>query len=215
MDVPFVLDTMRTMFPNAQCELMHKNDFELLIAVVLSAQTTDQAVNKITPKLFEEFPTPNALGNGNIKAIEHCIHRIGLYRNKAANIKVCAQMIEKQFGGHVPSSFKDLMSLPGVGRKTASVVRSVWFAIPSMPVDTHVERIAKRLGFAKFGDSIEVVEQKLKRKIQRKDWNEAHHLLIFFGRYHCMARNPKCEECTFVGFCKNKKFERYKTLQKE
>lgn len=210
MDVPFILDTMREIFPGAECELVHKNDFELLIAVVLSAQTTDQAVNKITPGLFEKFPTPKAMGDGDIKEIENCIRRIGLYRNKAANIKACAKEVNERFGGHVPSSFKELMSLPGVGRKTASVVRSVWFDIPSMPVDTHVERISKRLGFAKFGDSVEEVEQKLRRKIKREDWNQAHHLFIFFGRYHCTARNPKCDECAFVGFCKNKKFELYK-----
>ncbi|MDF9824084.1 endonuclease-3 [Breznakia sp. PF5-3] len=210
MDVKFILDTMESMFPDAECELVHKNDYELIIAVILSAQTTDQAVNKVTPNLFAQFPTPKALGEGDIKDIENCIRRIGLYRNKAANIKACAKALDETYDGKVPSSFSALTSLPGVGRKTANVVRSVWFDIPSMAVDTHVERISKRLGFAKFGDNVEVVETKLKRKIDRAYWNKAHHLFIFFGRYHCTARNPKCEQCAFVSFCKNKKFEAYK-----
>lgn len=210
MDVRFILDTMEQMFPNARCELLHRNDFELLIAVVLSAQTTDEAVNKVTPKLFETFPTALAMAQGSLADIEQCIRKIGLYHNKAQNIKACAKMLVEQYDGKVPSSFKALTSLPGVGRKTANVVRSVWFDIPSVAVDTHVERISKRLGFAKFGDSVEVVEQKLKRKIPRDEWNHAHHLFIFFGRYHCTARNPKCDVCKFVGFCKNKQFEMYK-----
>lgn len=210
MDVTFILDTLQVMFPNARCELNHTSDYELLIAVILSAQTTDQAVNKITPILFANYPTPEALAKGKLKEIEACIRKIGLYHNKAMNIKACAQVLVRDYDGHVPSSFRKLLKLPGVGRKTASVVSSVWFDIPSMPVDTHVERIAKRLGFAKFYDSVEVVEQKLKRKIKRKDWNQAHHLFIFFGRYHCSARNPKCVDCAFASFCKNKKFELYK-----
>lgn len=214
MDVPFILDTMREMFPNARCELNHRNDYELLIAVILSAQTTDKSVNTVTPTLFATFPTPKELGAADLKIIETCIRKIGLYHNKAQNIKACAKVLDEKYEGKVPSSFKALTSLPGVGRKTANVVRSVWFNIPSMAVDTHVERIAKRLGFAKFEDSVEVVEVKLKRKIPREEWNQAHHLFIFFGRYHCSARDPQCEGCPFVSFCRNEKFEAYKKEKK-
>lgn len=206
-----ILDILEEMFPNAECELIHRNAFELLVAVVLSAQTTDVSVNKVTPALFETFPTPQAMAEADIHDIEEKIKRIGLYRNKARSIQNLSKSLMENFGGIVPSSMKDLTSLAGVGRKTANVVRSVCFDIPSIAVDTHVERISKRLGLAKPQDSVEVVEQKLKRKIKRGRWNRAHHLFIFFGRYHCMARNPQCEQCPFQDFCKKNKVEAYKS----
>lgn len=209
-----ILDILEEMFPNAECELIHKNAFELLIAVVLSAQTTDASVNKITPGLFEAFPTPVALANADIKDIENKIRRIGLYRNKARSIKELSKALVEDFNGIVPETMKELTSLAGVGRKTANVVRSVCFDIPSIAVDTHVERISKRLGLAKPQDSVEKVEEKLKRKIKRERWNRAHHLFIFFGRYHCTARNPKCEDCPFQSFCKKEKLEAYKSKSK-
>lgn len=209
-----ILDILEEMFPNAECELIHKNAFELLVAVVLSAQTTDVSVNKITPALFEAFPTPQALAQGDIKEIEQKIKRIGLYRNKARSIQNLSQSLVERFDGIVPSSMKELTSLAGVGRKTANVVRSVCFDIPSIAVDTHVERISKRLGLAKPQDSVEKVEEKLKRKIKRDRWNRAHHLFIFFGRYHCTARNPQCESCPFQTFCKKEKLEAYKNKSK-
>ena len=192
-----ILDQLEIMFPDAHCELIHKNPFELLVAVVLSAQTTDNAVNKVTPALFESFPDPKTMANADIKDIEDKIKRIGLYRNKARSIQNLSKSLLTSFDGNVPQSMKDLTSLAGVGRKTANVVRSVCFDIPSIAVDTHVERISKRLGLAKVYDSVEVVEQKLKRKIKRERWNKAHHLFIFFGRYFCTARNPQCNNCPF------------------
>ena len=209
-----ILDILEEMFPNAECELIHKNAFELLIAVVLSAQTTDASVNKITPGLFEAFPTPQALADADIKDVENKIRRIGLYRNKAHSIKELSRALVENFDGVVPETMKELKSLAGVGRKTANVVRSVCFDIPSIAVDTHVERISKRLGLAKPQDSVEKVEEKLKRKIKRERWNRAHHLFIFFGRYHCTARNPKCESCPFQSFCKKDKLEAYKSKLK-
>lgn len=209
-----ILDILEEMFPNAHCELEHKNPFELLVAVVLSAQTTDAAVNKVTPALFEAFPTPQAMAEADIKDIEAKIRRIGLYRNKARSIKNLSQSLLDNFEGVVPEDMKKLTSLAGVGRKTANVVRSVCFDIPSIAVDTHVERISKRLGLAKVGDSVEVVEQKLKRKLRRERWNRAHHLFIFFGRYFCTARNPQCENCPFQSFCKKDKLEAYKKEHK-
>lgn len=209
-----ILDQLEIMFPDAHCELIHKNPFELLVAVVLSAQTTDNAVNKVTPTLFESFPDPKTMANADIKDIEDKIKRIGLYRNKARSIQNLSKSLLTSFDGNVPQSMKDLTSLAGVGRKTANVVRSVCFDIPSIAVDTHVERISKRLGLAKVYDSVEVVEQKLKRKIKRERWNKAHHLFIFFGRYFCTARNPQCNNCPFQSICKKEKLEKYKNQNK-
>lgn len=209
-----ILDQLEIMFPDAHCELIHKNPFELLVAVVLSAQTTDNAVNKVTPALFESFPDPKTMANADIKDIEDKIKRIGLYRNKARSIQNLSKSLLTSFDGNVPQSMKDLTSLAGVGRKTANVVRSVCFDIPSIAVDTHVERISKRLGLAKVYDSVEVVEQKLKRKIKREHWNKAHHLFIFFGRYFCTARNPQCNNCPFQNICKKEKLEKYKNQNK-
>lgn len=209
-----ILDVLEQRFPSAHCELIHRNAFELIISVVLSAQTTDNAVNKVTPGLFEAFPTPQDLANADVKAIEDKIKRIGLYRNKARMIKELSISLLEKFHGEIPSDMKQLTSLSGVGRKTANVVRSVWFDIPSVAVDTHVDRISKRLGLAKVYNSVEVVEEKLKRKIKRERWNRAHHLFIFFGRYQCTARNPQCEGCEFYGFCKKDKLEKY-AMQKK
>lgn len=209
-----ILDQLEIMFPDAHCELIHKNPFELLVAVVLSAQTTDNAVNKVTPALFESFPDPKTMANADIRDIEDKIKRIGLYRNKARSIQNLSKSLLTSFDGNVPQSMKDLTSLAGVGRKTANVVRSVCFDIPSIAVDTHVERISKRLGLAKVYDSVEVVEQKLKRKIKRERWNKAHHLFIFFGRYFCTARNPQCNNCPFQNICKKEKLEKYKNQNK-
>lgn len=202
MSTDEILDKMEEMFPDAHCELNHSNAIELVIAVVLSAQTTDEAVNKVTPGLFAAYPTLDDYEKADIGDIEECIRRIGLYRNKAKHIKNLTHQLKYEFHGEVPSGMKELTSLAGVGRKTANVVRSVWFDIPGFAVDTHVERISKRLGLAKPADNVLAVEQKLKRKIRREWWNKGHHLFIFFGRYFCTARNPKCEQCPFIGFCK-------------
>lgn len=214
MDTNYILDEMKKLFPNAKCALHHHNAYELIVAVVLSAQTTDEAVNKATPALFTRYPNVYALAQGDEKEIASYLKTIGLYRNKSRMIKELAQSIVNHFNGQVPNTRKQLMSLSGVGRKTANVVLSVWFDIPAFAVDTHVERISKRLGLAKFSDSVEDVETKLKRKIDRNRWNDGHHLFIFFGRYHCTARNPQCENCPFLSFCKKDKFEKYKETKK-
>lgn len=211
MDTNYILDEMKKMFPDAKCALHHRNAYELIVAVVLSAQTTDEAVNKATPALFQRYPTVQALAEGDVNEIAEYIRTIGLYHNKSRMIKSLAQSIVENFNGEVPNTRKKLTSLAGVGRKTANVVLSVWFDIPAFAVDTHVERISKRLGLAKFNDSVETVEAKLKRKIERSRWNEGHHLFIFFGRYHCLARNPKCDVCPFITFCKKDQFAKYKS----
>lgn len=199
-----ILDQLEIMFPEAHCELIHESTFQLLIAVILSAQTTDASVNKVTPALFEKYPTANELARADLKDVENIIRNIGLYRNKAKNIIACAKELVENYDGEVPSNMKQLTSLSGVGRKTANVVMSVAFDIPAIAVDTHVERISKRLGFAKQQDSVLQVEVKLKRKLNRQRWNRAHHLFIFFGRYFCTAKNPKCSECPFIENCREK-----------
>lgn len=205
MNTDEILDQLEIMFPDAHCELVHSNAIELLIAVVLSAQTTDAAVNKVTPALFAAYPTLDAYEKATIEDLEGYIRKIGLYHNKAKHIKALTHQLNYEFKGEVPSSMKELTSLAGVGRKSANVVRSVWFNIPSLPVDTHVERVAKRLGLAKPQDTVEKVEEKLTRKIRRSRWNTSHHLFIFFGRYFCTARNPQCDVCPFTSFCQHLK----------
>lgn len=208
MDANAILDEMEQLFPEAHCELNHRSPFELLVAVVLSAQTTDASVNRITPGLFAKFPTPQAMAEASIEEISECIRSIGLYRNKARSLKALSESLVEQFDGVVPSSRKELMSLAGVGRKTANVIRSVCFDIPSFAVDTHVERVSKRLGLAKPHDDVGKVEEKLRRKIDRDRWNKGHHLFIFFGRYQCTARNPKCEGCPFqTTICKRERLD--------
>ena len=200
-----IVEKIEEIFPNAKCELYYTTPFQLLVAVVLSAQTTDAMVNKVTPHLFEEFPTASSMAKASIPQIEAHIHTLGFYHAKAKNLILLAQKLVSDFDEVVPHTYKELQSLAGVGRKTANVVRSVIFDIPSFAVDTHVNRVSKRLGLAKPDDSVEKVEEKLKRKIDRNKWNQAHHDFIFFGRYFCTARNPKCGQCPFASFCKNDK----------
>lgn len=201
MNANEMIDAIEEIFPDAHCELNHETPFQLLIAVVLSAQTTDASVNKVTPALFERWPDSSTLAKADLREVEQTLKTLGLFRSKAKNIIALSQDLEEKFDGQVPMTFKDLQSLAGVGRKTANVVRSVAFDIPSLAVDTHVNRVSKRLGLAKPEDSVEKVEEKLRRKIDRNRWNKAHHDLIFFGRYFCTARNPKCDECPFVPSC--------------
>ena len=195
------VQTMGDIFPDAHCELNHRNAFELLIATILSAQATDVGVNKVTPKLFESFPTPAHLAEASEEAVIECIQSLGLYRSKAKNIRLCAQQLLERFNGEVPRTREELVSLAGVGRKTANVVMSVAFNIPAFAVDTHVERISKRLQICRQKDSVLEVEETLCRKIPKELWSRAHHWMIFFGRYHCIARKPKCHECPLLEMC--------------
>ena len=195
------VQTMGDLFPDAHCELNHRNAFELLIATILSAQATDVGVNKVTPKLFERFPTPAHLAEASEEAVIECIQSLGLYRSKAKNIRLCAQQLIERFNGEVPRTREELVSLAGVGRKTANVVMSVAFNIPAFAVDTHVERISKRLQICRQKDTVLEVEETLCRKIPKDLWSRAHHWMIFFGRYHCVARKPKCHECPLLEMC--------------
>lgn len=210
-----ILDEIEVLFPDAHCELLHESSFQLLVAVVLSAQTTDASVNRVTPSLFAKWPDAASLMQAPLSEVEAVLKTLGLYRTKAKNIIALSQALVENFDGVVPQTFKELQSLPGVGRKTANVVRSVAFDIPSLAVDTHVERVSKRLGLAKPADDPLKVEEKLRRKLPRERWNRAHHDLIFFGRYFCTARNPKCEECPFASFCKKSRLDAYQAALKE
>lgn len=198
-------EKMYEMFPEAHGELQHKNPYELLIAVILSAQATDVSVNKATPALFQAFPTPEALAKAPLEEIIPKIKTIGLYRNKAKNIKACAQQLIDHFEGRVPQTREELVSLPGVGRKTANVVLGDAFGVPAIAVDTHVERVTKRLRICKLDASVQEVEQTLMKKVPENLWVKTHHTLIFFGRYHCTARSPRCEVCPLLDMCQDGK----------
>lgn len=190
-----VIEAMGRIFPEAKAELAHKNAFELLISVILSAQATDIGVNKATPGLFEAYPTPEAMMKADIKDLEDKIKTIGLYRNKAKFIKETSTKLVEDFNGVVPDNRKDLESLPGVGRKTANVVLSVAFNKPAIAVDTHVERVAKKFRIVEEDASVVKVEQILMKKLPEDLWSIAHHRLIFFGRYQCPARKHNHDEC--------------------
>lgn len=199
-----ILNTFDEMFPDARCVLNHSNNLELLVAVMLSAQTTDESVNKLTSHLFQKYKTVDDYANASLSELESDLHSIGLYRNKAKNIKAMAVALQARFNGVVPASHDALISLPGVGRKTANVVMAEGFGYPAIAVDTHVERISKRLGFAKPEDTVLAVEKKLMKTIPKNRWIKTHHQMIFFGRYHCKAMSPHCKECPLVDLCKEK-----------
>jgi endonuclease-3 len=203
--IRFCLDEMGEMFPDAPCELNHRNPFELVIAVLLSAQCTDALVNKVTADLFQKYKTPEDYLAVPLEELEQDIRSIGLYRNKAKNIRKLCQMLIDDYGGEVPRSKTELMKLAGVGRKTANVVASVAFNEPAIAVDTHVERVAKRLAFCRWKDSVLEVEETLMKKIPKEEWSATHHRMIFFGRYHCKARNPNCPECPLLEVCREGK----------
>ena len=207
------LSRMYDMFPDAVGELHSDSPFQLLIAVILSAQATDVSVNKATPALLKAYPTPEALAQAPIEDIIEKIKMIGLYRNKAKNIKACAQMLLDNYDGVVPNSREELIKLPGVGRKTANVVLGDAFGVPAIAVDTHVERVTKRLRICKLNASVTEVEATLMRKIPKDLWVKSHHTLIFFGRYHCTARSPKCEICPLLDMCQEGK-DRLKAARK-
>ncbi|AQR79497.1 endonuclease III [Paenibacillus larvae] len=203
--VRHILDTIGEMFPDAHCELNHSNPFELTIAVLLSAQCTDETVNKVTQGLFQKYKRPEDYLAVSLDELEQDIRRIGLYRNKAKNIQKLCRILLDQYGGEVPKKHEQLVELPGVGRKTANVVVSNAFGIPAIAVDTHVERVSKRLGLANWKDSVLEVEKKLMKQVPEEEWTLTHHRLIFFGRYHCKAQKPKCEICPLPDICREGK----------
>jgi len=200
--IRYCLDQMGVMFPEAHCELNHSNPFELVIAVALSAQCTDVLVNKVTKTLFEKYKTPDDYLKVPLEELQNDIRSIGLFRNKAKNIQNLCRMVLNEYNGDIPIDRDELTKLPGVGRKTANVVVSVAFNTPAIAVDTHVERVSKRLGICRWKDSVLEVEKTLMRKVPKDEWSVTHHRLIFFGRYHCKAQNPQCPSCPLLEMCR-------------
>ncbi|MBL0387709.1 endonuclease III [Tumebacillus sp. ITR2] len=205
-EIPGLIEHLQQLYPDANCELMYRNPFELLIAVVLSAQCTDKLVNEVTPGLFENYPTPEVMATLTQEEMENAIRRIGLFRNKAKNIlETCRRLVEEQ-NGEVPNDYDYLVSLPGVGRKTANVVLSVAFGVPAIAVDTHVDRLSHRLGLTKATNVLDT-EKDLMRKLPKEHWTFTHHALILHGRRVCAARTPKCAMCPLQDICSHFKKE--------
>jgi endonuclease-3 len=189
-----ILEILSPLYPDLKPALDYSSPFELLVATVLSAQCTDAMVNKVTPALFSQFTSSKEMAAAPVEELETLVHSTGFYRNKAKNIKALSKMIEDQWNGKVPENMNDLIQLPGVGRKTAGVVLSVFFDTPAIIVDTHFSRVSRRLGFTK-SENPDIIEKDIASLIPKKDWTKASHLLNQHGRMYCYARNPRCEDC--------------------
>lgn len=202
-----IAEILNNIMPNPDTELLYWNDpFKLVIAVALSAQTTDKSVNKVTPLLWEKYPTIDSLANANIKDVEQILRSIGFYQNKAKNTINCAKMIRDNFNNTVPDNMIDLQKLPGVGRKTANIVLNVAFnKVEGIAVDTHVFRITHRLGLSDAKNPAQT-EPDLLNIFAEKDWKNINHQLVLFGRYTCLARNPKCYGCPLKKYCPSYNF---------
>ena len=195
-----ILEVLKETHPQPETELNYENPFQLLIAVILSAQTTDKQVNKVTSKLFKKFKTPEEICKCSPEEFQQHISSLGLYRNKSKYIvKTCCLLVD-EYNGKVPDTRKELMKLSGVGRKTANVIISSIYDKDAIAVDTHVFRVSKRIGLAK-GDKVDKVETELMELIPKRLWSSAHHWLIFQGRSYCKARNPNCKECPITDYC--------------
>lgn len=192
------------LFPDARCELNYTQDYELLIATVLSAQCTDKRVNEVTKVLFQKYDL-YTLKEASLKEIEDIIRPCGSYTKKAKYLKTIATSLVEDYEGHVPNNREYLENLPGVGRKTCNVVLSNIYNVPAIAVDTHVARVSVRLGFAQAKDSVSVIEQKLMKKFPKDHWSRLHHQLVLFGRYKCKALKPECQDCIFKDYCKHYK----------
>lgn len=203
-DIKLILDRLEENYPDAECALVHQNVYQLIVAVALSAQTTDKSVNLITPALFERYPSAAELANAEISEVEDYIRRIGMYKTKAKNIVGMAKALVENHNGQVPEDYDALVALPGVGRKTANVVLSVGFGHQRIAVDTHVFRVANRIGLVAEKDVLKT-ELSLMDRIPEDRWSKTHHSLIFHGRQCCDARKPKCEECSISKWCEEYK----------
>lgn len=195
-----VLDTLEATYPEAGCALDHANVFQLLIAVVLSAQTTDKSVNVVTVPLFETYPDAQALAEADLEDLQQILKRIGMYKTKSKNIKNLAIQLVEKYDGQVPEDYDKLVELPGVGRKTANVVLAEGFGHQRIAVDTHVFRVTNRIGLVKEKDVLKT-ELALMKAIPEERWSRSHHSFIFHGRNCCAARKPKCEECSIQALC--------------
>lgn len=205
-DVINIIEILCKTYPDAKCSLDFSTPFELLVAVILSAQCTDERVNKTTPTIFKDYSTAEDFANIDLQLLENLIHPCGFYKNKAKNIKATAKIILEKYSGIVPASMDELISLPGVGRKTANVVMLEAFNNPQgIAVDTHCKRISNRIGFSSKNEP-EKIEQDLLKIIPKKYYKDVNHLFIWHGRNTCTARNPNCSNCPINQFCKMYKF---------
>lgn len=202
-----IINYLDELFPNPKCELEYTKDYELLLAVMLSAQTTDKRVNMVTSILFNKYDTLEKLSNADINDIINIIKPIGTFNKKASNIISISRSILNDKNGIVPNDREYLESLDGVGRKTTNVVLSNLYNVPCIAVDTHVSRVSKRLGIAKKSDDVLVVEKKLNKKFPKSKLCRLHHQLVLFGRYHCKAKNPMCDNCKLKNICKKEKIK--------
>jgi len=197
----FIFDSLKAIITNPESELMFSNEFELLIAVMLSAQCTDKRVNIVTEKLFNKYKTPYDFAQLEVEDLEQYIKSCNYYHNKAKNIILACRQIVDRFDGRVPRSHNDLISLAGVGNKTANVVQAVAFGDQALPVDTHILRVSNRLGIVSTNNPT-ICEKELIKYFQGYDYALLHHLMLLFGRYYCVARKPKCNNCVLRNICK-------------
>ena len=200
-----IIEILKKEYPDCRCSLNFSSPFEITIAVMLSAQCTDDRVNQTTPELFKHYGTPSKLASANREDVEKIIHKCGFYRNKAKNAILCSKMIVDEYNGNVPDNMQDLMRLPGIGRKSANVIMLEAFKKPQgIAVDTHVKRISNRIGLSKNNDP-EKIEQDLLKIIPKKYYYDVNHLLVWHGRKTCSARKPNCEACAINKYCKKYK----------
>lgn len=195
-----VLQRLRETIPNPAVELKHSNAFELLIATILSAQCTDERVNQVTPALFARWPEPAGLAEASREEVEEMVRPTGFYRNKAKSIQNCSLHLVENFGGQVPNTMEELVSLPGVGRKTANLILGECFGLPGVIVDTHVGRVSRRLGLTDKQEA-EEVEMDLQKLLPKKDWSSGSSRLLLHGRYVCLAKKPRCADCCLASLC--------------
>lgn len=200
-----VEEYLELLFPEPRCELNYNSDYELLIAIMLSAQSTDKRVNMVMPVLLKEYPTLIDLKKAELSVLENIIRPVGSFRRKSVYVKEIARRLVDEFDSVVPTDRVILESFPGIGRKTVNVFLSEFYDIPAIAVDTHVERVSKRLGFAKNNDNVLLIEKKLMKKFSKDVWARRHLQLVLFGRYHCKAVKPECSNCLLVDICKEKK----------
>ena len=200
-----LIEYLDYLFPNPKCELTYQTDYQLLMAVVLSAQSTDKRVNSVTPIIFSKYPTLEELANASLTDLEDIIRPVGSFRKKASYLKEIASRLVNEFDGVVPTDREVLESFPGVGRKTVNVFLAEFYHYPAIAVDTHVERVSKRLKLAYQKDSVLDVERKLMKKVPKERWAKFHLQMVLFGRYYCKAVKPLCKNCPLKEYCREKK----------
>lgn len=210
--VLLVEDYLDNLIPEPWCELNFNTDYELLIAIVLSAQTTDKRVNQVTSQLFSKYKNLKSLKSADLEEVEKILRPLGSFHKKSLYVIEIARLLDEEYDGKVPIERKVLESFPGVGRKTVNVFLCEFYNMPELAVDTHVERVSKRLGLVKVNDNVYDIEVKLKKKFKKKDWAKRHKQLVLFGRYYCKAMKPECDNCKLCEICKKEVIKK-KTVQ--